>query len=168
MSVSRPSLRRVAGHPVHWLAFGFGAGLVPWMPGTVGTAVGVPLFVVAARLGPAGYAGVTAAMALLGIWICGASARELGVHDYAGIVWDEVVGYLITMLPVAAMAYPRPLWAWVTAGFVLFRLFDIVKPGPIRWLDRHVGGGLGIMLDDVLAGAAAGACLFVLAWLATR
>jgi len=168
VSVSRPSLRRIAGHPVHWLAFGLGAGLVPWMPGTVGTAVGVLLFFGLAPLGVAGYAGAVALMALFGVWVCGASARELGVHDHPGIVWDEVVGYLVTMLPVAGMAFPRPLWVWILAGFLLFRLFDIAKPGPIRWLDRHVGGGLGIMLDDAFAGVAAGACLLLLAWLAAR
>ena len=83
---------------------------------------------------------------LMGIYLCGFTSRALGVHDHSGIVWDEVVGYLITMiaLPVS--------WQWMLAGFVLFRFFDIVKPWPIRWVDKRLHGGFGIMLDDVLAG----------------
>lgn len=82
---------------------------------------------------------------LLGIYLCGRAARELGVHDHGGIVWDEFVGLWLTvwLLPGG--------WPWWLAAFTLFRLFDIVKPWPIRWLDRHVHGGLGIMIDDVLA-----------------
>jgi phosphatidylglycerophosphatase A len=88
---------------------------------------------------------VVAVMAILGIWICQASSRDLGVHDHPGIVWDEIVGYLITMATAPAG------WLWVVLGFVLFRFFDILKPWPISWADKRVHGGLGIMLDDVLA-----------------
>lgn len=145
----RPAL----GNPVHLLAFGFGAGLSPWAPGTFGTLVGVVLYLPLSLLPLAQYALVVGAVALVGIWLCGGAARDLGVHDHPGIVWDEIAGYLVTML-----AAPRG-WEWVLAGFVLFRLFDIWKPWPVRWLDRRVGGGLGIMLDDLAAGALAAACI---------
>ncbi|MEY8195315.1 MAG: phosphatidylglycerophosphatase A, partial [Cycloclasticus sp.] len=90
-----------------------------------------------------------------GIWICGQAAKELGVHDHGGIVWDEIAGYLLTMYWVDFS------WQNVLLGFVLFRLFDILKPWPINWVDRRVGGGFGIMLDDLLAGLMAAACLYV-------
>ncbi len=150
----RPDLRR----PLHLLAFGFGAGLAPRAPGTFGTGVGVLLYLPLAGLPPAAYWGVTLLVALAGIGICGWSSRQLGVHDHPGIVWDEIAGYLVTMAWAPAGAF------WVVAGFVLFRLFDILKPWPIGWLDRRLGGGLGIMLDDILAGLAALACLQGLSW----
>ncbi len=143
--------------PVHWLAFGLGAGLAPKAPGTFGTLVAVPLYLFLAPLPLPAYLAVVAALALLGVWLCGRTARDLGVHDHPGIVWDEVVGYLLTMSAAPAG------WGWVLAGFVLFRLFDILKPWPIAWLDRRIGGGLGIMLDDLLAGALALAVLQLLA-----
>ena len=92
-------------------------------------------------------------MAVVGIWICGQTARDLGVHDHGGIVWDEIVGMLI------ALTAAPPGWLWLVAGFAMFRLFDVVKPWPISTLDREVGGGLGIMLDDILAGLCALAVL---------
>lgn len=163
MSISHRSIaRRVLTHPVHFLSFGFGAGLAPRMPGTAGTVVGVAFFWGLRPLGAIGYALATAVMGLAGIWLCGASARGLGVHDHPGIVWDEIVGYLITMLPVVCLPFHGPAWVWVLAGFLLFRVLDITKPGPIRWLDRHVDGGVGIMLDDVLAGMTAAAFLALL------
>jgi phosphatidylglycerophosphatase A len=91
--------------------------------------------------------------AVLGIWICGKAAKDIGVHDHGGIVWDEIVGYLLTMYWVPFS------WQNVILGFVFFRLFDILKPWPINWLDRHVSGGVGIMLDDVVAALMAAACL---------
>jgi phosphatidylglycerophosphatase A len=99
---------------------------------------------------------IVALLALAGITICGQAASRLGVHDHPGIVWDEIVGYLVTM------AFAPSGWLWIGLGFVLFRLFDIVKPWPIRWCDRQVGGGLGIMLDDLLAGVLSAALLQLL------
>jgi len=96
----------------------------------------------------------------VGIYLCGKTADALGVHDHGGIVWDEIVGYLITMIAV-------PLdWKWVLVGFILFRIFDIWKPWPIKWVDSKVSGGLGIMLDDVLAGifAAVGLHLIIMSF----
>ena len=133
--------------PVHLLALGFGAGLVPVAPGTAGTVVGVLIDPLLRPLGLELRILVVAVMAVAGIWICGASARRLGVHDHPAIVWDEIVGYLALMLLLPAG------WAWALLGFAVFRLFDIWKPWPIRQLDHAVGGGLGIMLDDIAAAA---------------
>ncbi len=134
-------------NPVHFLAFGCGAGAVPRAPGTFGTLAAVPLYLLVQDLSVAVYLVLAGVLFAVGIWLCGATARDIGVHDHGGIVWDEVVGFLLTMT-----AAPRG-WHWVLAGFLLFRLFDIWKPWPIRQLDRRVSGGLGIMLDDAVAGA---------------
>ncbi|MCB1706419.1 MAG: phosphatidylglycerophosphatase A [Halioglobus sp.] len=141
-----PDFRR---HPVQFLAFGFGSGLSPKAPGTAGTLVAIPLYLLIAQWSLLHYTAVVLLAALAGIWICGAASRQLQVHDHPGIVWDEFVGFWITL-----WALP-PDWGWVLAGFVLFRLFDIVKPWPISVLDRRVGGGFGIMIDDILAGVMA-------------
>jgi phosphatidylglycerophosphatase A len=140
--------------PVHLLAFGFGAGLAPLAPGTFGTLVAVPIVLGVMQFGFAVHLAFAIAAALGGIWVCGESARRLGVHDHPGIVWDEIAGYTVTML-----AAP-PEWYWLAGGFVLFRFFDIVKPSPIREADHSLSGGLGIMLDDIIAGLFAAAILF--------
>lgn len=139
----RPNLR----NPVHLLAFGLGSGCAPKAPGTVGTLMAVALYVPLSMLALPLYLGVLAVAILVGVWLCGRTSRDLGVHDHGGIVWDEFAGFWLTMI-----AAP-PGWEWIVAGFVLFRLFDIWKPWPIFWLDRRVHGGLGIMLDDLVAGA---------------
>lgn len=128
------------------LAFGFGAGAASRAPGTVGTLMAVPLYVAMAALPAAWYAAIVAALFVIGIWVCAHTEHRLGTHDHPGIVWDEIVGYLVTMFlaPVG--------WVSVLGGFLLFRLFDIWKPFPIRVLERRIRGGLGTMLDDVLAG----------------
>lgn len=140
------SPRTVFTHPAHFIAFGFGAGLAPVAPGTVGTLVGIPFFLLMTSLPLWVYLSLTVAFFVFGIWVCGRSSRLLGVHDHGGIVWDEVVGFLVTMI------FAPDGWEWIAAGFVLFRFFDILKPWPISYLDKHVSGGLGIMLDDILAG----------------
>lgn len=145
------------GNVVHLLAFGLGAGCSPRAPGTLGTLVGVALYLPLAQLPLAVYLGVLLLVVVAGVWICGVAARDLGVHDHPGIVWDEIAGYLLTMVGAPSG------WVWIAAGFALFRLFDIWKPWPIGWLDRRVGGGLGIMLDDLVAGLFAAACLQLLA-----
>jgi len=146
MTQPAPEIRFDWRRPHHWLAFGFGSGLLPKAPGTWGTLVGIPVYLLLAPLPHEGYLLVTLALFGLGVWACGKTGRELGVHDHGAIVWDEVVGYLVTMAGVPGD------WQWLLAGFLLFRLFDILKPWPIRWLDRRVKGGLGVMLDDVAAG----------------
>ena len=151
--------RTVLSSPIHFLAFGFGAGLSPKAPGTVGTIIAVPFYLVLAHTSVWIYAGILAISFAIGIWLCGRSAENLGVHDHGGIVWDEFVGYWITMFMAPAG------WMWVILGFLLFRLLDILKPWPINFIDKHVKGGLGIMLDDVVAGIMSALCiqaLFVL------
>jgi len=138
------------------LASGFGAGLAPIAPGTAGSLVGVAIYLAIAGLPLGVYAGVVVVLALAGVWICDRAARALGVSDHPGIVWDEIVGTLV------ALAGASNGWLGVTLGFVLFRLFDIFKPWPVSTLDRRVPGGLGVMLDDVMAGLYALACLLIL------
>ena len=140
------SNKAILANPIHLLAFGFGAGLSPKAPGSVGTIVAVLIYLVLPSMPPIIYAGLVLLSFFFGIWICGKTAEDLGVHDHGGIVWDEFVGYWITMF----MA-PSGLF-WVLLGFVFFRLLDIFKPWPIKWADKELAGGLGIMLDDVLAG----------------
>jgi phosphatidylglycerophosphatase A len=147
--------------PVQFFAFGFGSGLSPVAPGTAGTIMAIPLYLLMADLPLWQYSVVIIAASLVGFWFCGEASRQLGVHDHGGIVWDEFVGYWITLW---AMPFD---WLWVVAGFVVFRVFDIAKPWPIGWLDRKVHGGLGIMVDDMVAGIMACATLHVALWLST-
>lgn len=142
----------------HFLAFGFGSGLARKAPGTFGTLVAVPLYCLLAFLPAWHYALLLLVSTVLGVWLCEGVSRDMRVHDHSGIVWDEIVGYWITMwlLPVNLF--------WVTAGFLLFRLLDIWKPWPIRWCDEKVQGGFGIMLDDVVAGIFACAGLHLVRW----
>lgn len=138
--------QRVLTQPVHFLAFGLGSGLAPKAPGTFGTLAAVPLFLLLSLLPFDLYIGFVIAASVLGIAICGYAADDLKVHDHPGIVWDEFVGFWITMIAVPVS------FGTICLGFLLFRLFDILKPWPIKWADQQVGGGLGIMLDDILAG----------------
>jgi len=132
--------------PGHLLSFGFGSGLSPYAPGTFGTLAAIPLYLVFSLLNPYLYLLVTIASVFLGIYLCGRTSKALGVHDHAAIVWDEFAGFFITMLFVPATL------TTVVLGFCLFRLFDIVKPWPISVIDSRIHGGLGVMLDDVIAG----------------
>jgi len=133
-------------NPVHFLATGMGSGLSPWAPGTMGTLAAVPVYLLIAGLPLIAYLIVVVSSFIVGVLICGRTARDMGVHDHPAIVWDEFVGLWVALIYV-----PLSWWS-VALGVALFRLFDIWKPRPIRWLDRHVAGGLGIMADDVLAG----------------
>lgn len=144
-------------NPAHFLACGFGSGAAPMAPGTFGTLAAIPLYLLLEPLALWTYLAVTTLLFLVGIGLCDTTARDFGVHDHGGIVWDEIVGYLVTMI-----AAP-PGWIWVVVGFFLFRFFDILKPWPIRRLDRGVGGGLGIMVDDLLAGVYAALALNLIA-----
>ncbi|MCP3869558.1 MAG: phosphatidylglycerophosphatase A [Gammaproteobacteria bacterium] len=143
--ISRPAEIRWT-NPVHLLAFGLGSGASPVAPGTVGTIAALPLYFLLRPLAPSVYLLLVAGLFLLGIWLCSLASRDLGIHDPGAIVWDEWVGLLVTLWLI-----PEGVW-WLLAGFVLFRIFDILKPWPIGWLDRRVPGGLGIMLDDLVAG----------------
>ena len=134
-------------NPIHFLAFGLGSGAAPKAPGTFGTLAAVPFYIFFLQdLESVQYLVMLVITSLIGIYLCGKTSKDLGVHDHAGIVWDEFVGYWITMWLAPAG------WFYIVLGFVLFRLFDILKPWPISWIDKHVHGGFGIMLDDVLAG----------------
>lgn len=158
--VSRKRLpARIWKNPIHLAALGFGAGAVPHAPGTAGTLVAIPLYVLIATLSPVWYAGIVLLLFTIGVSICDHTERALGVHDHPGIVWDEIVGYLITMFLAPAN------WIWLIVGFGLFRLFDIWKPFPIRTLESRIGGGLGTMLDDAVAGLYAWGVMQIIAYL---
>jgi phosphatidylglycerophosphatase A len=152
-----PTLR----DPVHLLAFGFGTGLSPWAPGTAGTALAVPLAWLMLDWPIAWRVATVAVVILGGIMICGASARRLGVHDHPAIVLDEIAAMLALALTLPKHA------AWFVSAFILFRFFDIAKPWPIREVDHRLGGGLGIMLDDLMAALYAAACLGIVKYLQT-
>lgn len=137
---------RYLKNPVHLLSLGFGSGLSPKAPGTMGTLAAIPLYLLLASLDWQWYLLLTLVISVLGIGFCAYTSAALDVHDHPGIVIDEFAGFLITMIAV-----PLNLVTLIM-GFLLFRLFDIIKPWPISWLDRKVHGGLGIMLDDILAG----------------
>ncbi|GHA21196.1 phosphatidylglycerophosphatase A family protein [Oceanisphaera arctica] len=140
-------------NPLHLLALGFGTGLSPVMPGTMGTLAAIPLYLLIQGLSAPWYLLILVLGFVAGIWICNAATSAIGRHDHGAIVWDEIIGFGITMF-----AAPAGAW-WILAGFVLFRFFDIVKPWPIRWFDRRIHGGFGIMFDDVIAGLFALGCL---------
>lgn len=155
-----PDRAFLLAHPAHLIALGFGAGLASKAPGTFGTLVALPLYALTAGLPAIAYWGLLLLGGLLGVWACDRTGRALGVPDHGGIVWDEIVAFLI-VLPFA----PATWWGYL-AAFVLFRLFDIWKPFPIGWLDARVKGGFGVMLDDVLAAGYAIVCLMgVTAWM---
>ncbi|STY28686.1 phosphatidylglycerophosphatase A [Legionella wadsworthii] len=144
--------------PLYFIAFGFGSGLMPTAPGTWGTLAAIPLYLLLMNAHWIIYLSFTFLALILGIWVCDKVSQDLGVHDYKGIVWDEVVGYLLTMFMAPKGAI------WMIMGFILFRIFDIWKPQPIDYIDQKVRGGLGIMLDDVLAAVPAWVLMQLLAW----
>lgn len=150
-----PDRAFLLAHPAHFLALGFGAGLSPKAPGTVGTLVALPLYWLLAAH-PFYWLWISFFL-LIGIWVCEVTGRNLGVPDHGGMVWDEIAAFLL-VLPFA----PATWLGWLLA-FALFRLFDIWKPFPIGWLDARVPGGFGVMLDDVLAAIYAIVCLLALA-----
>ena len=139
--VRQVALGTVAG----WLAFGLGSGLSRYAPGTMGTVVAVPFALLLKSLPGGVFWLALAVLFLAGVYLCDVSSKRLGQHDPGGIVWDEMVGYWLTvaLLPVG--------WEWMLAAFVLFRFFDILKPWPIKLVEKSFSGGLGIMLDDVIA-----------------
>ena len=144
--------------PMQFLASGFGSGCAPVAPGTFGTLAAIPIWILLSFLSPITYAILVVAIFVLGCYVSEKASQEMGVHDHGGIVIDEFVGYFITMFLV-------PLsWVNILLGFILFRIFDVLKPWPIKVLDRQVKGGFGIMIDDVLAGFMALVCMHLLLW----
>ena len=158
----KPTAKLIFTHPIHFLAFGFGSGLSPVAPGTAGTLVGIPIYMMMAGLSLSTYAVILLLLCVLSVFIAGKSSQQLGVHDHGGIVIDEIVGFLLTM------SLAPEGWVWIVAGFVLFRLFDILKPWPIKTMDRHISGGLGIVLDDLMAGIYGGLSLLFVEWLVNQ
>jgi phosphatidylglycerophosphatase A len=150
----RPRAAFAFSHPAHAVALGFGAGLAPFAPGTAGTLLGWVLGLALGFVPPAVALALIAAGFALGVWACALTGEHLGVHDHGAMVWDEIIAFLLVLAVVPATL------AWQAAAFVLFRLFDIAKPPPIRWLERRYQGGFGVMLDDLVA---AGFTLLVLA-----
>lgn len=151
--LAKPSLT----NPIHMLAFGLGSGLSPKAPGTMGTIAALPIYWwLLADLSTLWLSVVILVTFVVGVYAAHKTSEDLGVHDHGGIVIDEWLGMWITMLMV-----PKD-WVWLAVGFALFRFFDILKPWPIKWLDTHVHGGFGIMIDDVLAGVMALGCMHLL------
>ncbi|HTS55861.1 MAG TPA: phosphatidylglycerophosphatase A [Burkholderiales bacterium] len=152
--VARPNLRFLFGHPYHFIALGFGVGLAPVAPGTFGTLLALPIFwLLSLRLDAAGMLIVLGFLYVGGVWVCDRTGRDLGVEDHKAIVWDEVVAFLVVLFftPAAPM--------WQALAFLLFRLFDILKPGPIRYVELRFRGGFGVMVDDLVAAFATLVCL---------
>jgi phosphatidylglycerophosphatase A len=158
MTIS-PDIRFLFCHPAHLLALGFGTGLSPKAPGTFGTLVGLPLFAVLMLLPEASHLIVIALLFLAGIPICQKAGDALGVSDHGSIVWDEIVAMLLVL------EFTPHVWLWWVVAFVLFRLFDIWKPFPIRQCDARLKGGFGVMFDDLLAAIYAIGTLKAMLWL---
>ena len=152
----RPNREFLFKHPAHLIAFGFGAGLMPRAPGTWGTLVAIPFYFLALRFG-----GTSAVLAcalvlfVIGIWAAAIAGRSIGVADHGGIVIDEIAAFVLVL------AFTPSGLLWLLLAFALFRLFDIIKPWPIRYFDRTLKGGFGVMFDDLLAAVGAIAIVFL-------
>lgn len=158
MTTEKQLTQLVWQNPKYFIAFGFGSGLMAVAPGTWGTLAAIPVYLLLTGMHWGGYLLATLIAFAIGVWVSEAVTRDLGIQDYKGIVWDEVVGYLITMFQA-----PFGL-QWMLAGFILFRIFDIWKPYPVSVIDEKVPGGLGVMLDDVGAAIPAWLVLQVMYW----
>ena len=158
---ARPDARFAFGHPAHFVALGFGAGLAPFAPGTIGTLLAFPLWWVMDRgYEPEIFLGLIAFFFAAGVWACELAGRHLGVADHGAFVWDEVVAFLL-VLAIAPEGF-----GWQLAAFLLFRFFDIAKPWPASWAQDHLPGGWGVMMDDIVAGLYAAAALYAGIWAA--
>jgi phosphatidylglycerophosphatase A len=146
--VLRPDARFAFGHPAHFIAFGFGAGLARTAPGTFGTLIAFPIYWIVRELHATPLLlAIVALLFLVGVWACELTGRHLGVSDHGAMCWDEVVAFLLILAVIP------DAWPWQAAGFLVFRVFDILKPPPIRALERRFKGGFGVMIDDILAAA---------------
>lgn len=153
MSEAKKKLRMT--NPVHLLATGFGSGLSPIMPGTMGSLVAIPIWwFLLQGLSVEFYIAILIISSIIGVYLCRRTALDMGVHDHGSIVWDEFVGMWITL-----MVIPIYNWQWILLAFILFRIFDMWKPWPIRYFDRHIHGGFGIMIDDIIAGIISALCI---------
>lgn len=146
-------------NPIHFLAVGLGSGMAPFMPGTFGSLAAIPLWFAFFYFSPIFYWLLMIAAFVFGCYICQKTSDDTATQDAGNIVWDEFVGMWITLFFI-----PYVTWYWLFIAFVLFRLFDIIKPWPISWFDQKVSGGLGIMIDDVIAAIFAAAVIVVLSF----
>jgi phosphatidylglycerophosphatase A len=145
-------------NPIHFIAFGFGSGAMPFAPGTFGTLMAIPFYLLIQNFSPRAYLTILVIAIIVGMWLCERTEQDIGVHDHSGIVFDEFVGYGLVMF-----AAPKG-WLWVMLGFILFRLFDIWKPQPIRWLDENTHSGIGTVVDDLLAAIPALIIMQLIKW----
>lgn len=162
MANQHPTCKLLLSHPAHFFALGAGSGLAKKAPGTFGTAAGLPLFWLIHTQTLTTQLAIIGLLFLVGIYICDKTGKALGVSDHGSIVWDEIVAIMLVL------TFTSYQWQWWLAAFLLFRLFDIWKPFPIRQCDAKVKGGLGVMLDDLLAALYAILSLKALAWIITQ
>lgn len=146
-------------NPLYFIAFGFGSGALPYAPGTWGTLIAIPFYLAIQTLPLTIYLLITLAVIIGSIWLCDKISEEIKIHDHPSMCLDEIVGFLVTMIGIPAQL------SWIILGFLLFRLFDIWKPQPVRYIDKNVGGGLGMILDDIIAGIYACIILHILVWI---
>ena len=132
-------------NPIEFIACGFGVGAIPWMPGTFGTMLGVLFYLFLSQFSLLTYSIIALVLFIFGVIICDITNRHFGTFDHPAIVWDEIVGFLFVMITI-----PK-IWYFILMGFILFRIFDIWKPWPIDWLEKNIGGGFGVMIDDIMA-----------------
>lgn len=159
MSHDASSRRALLGHPLGWIACGFSSGLSPAAPGTAGSLAALLPWLVLRELPWPWFAVALVLAFALGVWVCDWAVRRLRMADPSAVVWDEFVGQWIALTPLVIWPHDN---LWIFVGFILFRLFDIVKPWPVSWADRRIGGGLGVMLDDAIAGLYAAIALVLL------
>lgn len=146
-------------NPLYFIAFGFGSGALPYAPGTWGTLMAIPFYLALQTLPLIAYLIITLVIIIGSIWLCDKISREINIHDHPGMCIDEIVGFLVTMIGIP------PSLSWIILGFLLFRLFDIWKPQPVRYIDKNIGGGLGMILDDIVAGIYACIILHIIVWI---
>ena len=159
-----PNFKFIASRPAYFIAFGFGSGLSPFAPGTAGTLAAFPIYALLVLLGLSApmFFALIAGLFLIGVWASHETGRALGVADYGGIVWDEIVAFL------AILYFTPPSVAWFIAAFFIFRIFDIWKPFPIRYFDTHIKNGFGVMFDDALAAVYSVGLIQGLVWMSSK
>ncbi|PJG86500.1 phosphatidylglycerophosphatase A family protein [Conservatibacter flavescens] len=156
--MSHPLEKLSLRNPTHFFAVGFGVGLMRFAPGTWGSLLGVGLGVLLLQaLSASFFFLLTLLLFAVGCYFCQKTADDMGVHDHGAIVWDEIIGVFLVLL-----ALPELSWTWCAAAFVIFRIFDIFKPYPIRYFDKRLTSGFGIMFDDILAAGYAILSIWVL------
>lgn len=139
-------------NPIHFLALGCGSGLMPIAPGTAGSLMAILFFIPLAKLNLSLYILITLLCSIFGCYICGKASSDAKVHDHGAIVFDEFVGMFITLLPIIILNLDSTSFIYLGSGFIIFRFFDMLKPWPISYFDKNIAGGIGIMLDDIIAG----------------